>query len=208
MIGAFHQPLCVIADTSTLHTLEDRQLSAGVAEVIKYGLINDAEFFSWLEENMSALMDRDNETLSHAIQRSCFDKAEIVAADEKESGQRALLNLGHTFGHAIETGMGYGEWLHGEAVAAGMCMAAKLSQKLNWMEQEDVDRIHALIARAALPTSPPDEITTKRFLELMAIDKKVQDGKLRLVLMKGIGQSLVTADFDHKALEALLDEYH
>ena len=208
MIGAFHQPLCVIADTNTLLTLEDRQLSAGIAEVIKYGLINDPEFFAWLEANLDQLLARNSEALSYAINRSCFDKAEVVAADEKEAGQRALLNLGHTFGHAIETGMGYGEWLHGEAVAAGMCMAARYSHRLGWMQQNEVERIDAIMMRANLPTRPPTEISRERFLELMSIDKKVQDGKLRLVLMKGIGKSLVTADFDQQALEQLLDEYN
>lgn len=208
MIGAFHQPLCVIADTSTLATLEARQLSAGIAEVIKYGLINDLEFFTWLESNMSLLLERNTEALSYAIERSCFDKAEVVAADEKEAGQRALLNLGHTFGHAIETGMGYGEWLHGEAVGTGMCMAARLSHRLGWLQSEELERINALVEKAGLPVLPPAELSTERFLELMAIDKKVQDGKLRLVLMKGIGQSLVTADFDKKALEEMLNEYH
>ena len=208
MIGAFHQPLCVIADTSTLMTLESRQLSAGISEVIKYGLINDPEFFTWLESNMDALMERNSEALSYAIERSCYDKAEVVAADEKEAGQRALLNLGHTFGHAIETGMGYGEWLHGEAVGAGMCMAAQFSQRLGWMSADELDRVNALVAKAGLPTRPPTEISAERFMELMAIDKKVQDGKLRLVLMKGIGQALVTAEFDKKALEEMLNEYH
>ena len=208
MIGAFHQPQCVIIDTTTLQTLEDRQLSAGIAEVIKYGLINDLEFFEWLEANMDHLMAREPQTLSYAIERSCFDKAEVVAADERESGMRALLNLGHTFGHAIETGMGYGQWLHGEAVGAGMCMAASLSKKLGWMEQSDVDRINALIQRANLPVYPPEDISVSQFLDLMAVDKKVKDGQLRLVLMKGIGKSLVTSDFDSKALEELLNEYH
>lgn len=208
MIGAFHQPLCVVADTSTLMTLDDRQLSAGIAEVIKYGLINDPEFFTWLENNMTLLRERDTEALSYAIERSCFDKAVVVAADEKEAGQRALLNLGHTFGHAIETGMGYGEWLHGEAVGAGMCMAASFSHRLGWLSQDELDRAVKLIEKAGLPVLPPPDLTTERFIELMAIDKKVQDGKLRLVLMKGIGQSLVTADFDKKALEEMLNEYN
>jgi len=208
MIGAFHQPQCVIIDTTTLQTLEDRQLSAGIAEVIKYGLINDLEFFEWLEANMDHLVARDPQALSYAIERSCFDKAEVVAADERESGMRALLNLGHTFGHAIETGMGYGQWLHGEAVGAGMCMAASLSKKLGWMEQSDLERVNALIQRANLPVYPPEDISVSQFLDLMAVDKKVKDGQLRLVLMKGIGKSLVTSDFDSKALEELLNEYH
>jgi len=208
MIGAFHQPQCVIIDTGTLQTLEDRQLSAGIAEVIKYGLINDLEFFEWLEANMDSLMARDPRALSYAIERSCFDKAEVVAADERESGMRALLNLGHTFGHAIETGMGYGQWLHGEGVGAGMCMAAALSKKLGWMDQAEADRVTALIRRANLPVSPPEELSVSQFLDLMSVDKKVKDGQLRLVLMKGIGKALVTSEFDSKALEELLNEYH
>ena len=155
MIGAFHQPRCVVADTETLNTLPDRELSAGLAEVIKYGMINDPEFFTWLEAEMDALMARDPEALAHAIERSCRDKAEVVAADEKESGQRALLNLGHTFGHAIENGMGYGEWLHGEAVGAGMCMAARFSVDLGLIPEADAQRACDLIRRAGLPVDPP-----------------------------------------------------
>lgn len=205
MIGAFHQPQCVIADTTTLNTLPDRELSAGLAEVIKYGLVNDAEFFDWLDTNMTSLVARDPTTLIYAIERSCADKAAVVAADEREAGQRALLNFGHTFGHAIETGMGYGTWLHGEAVGAGMCMAAVLSQHLGWMDQHEVSRITNVIAAAGLPTSPPDQVSAQRFLELMAVDKKVMDGQLRLVLLKGIGKALVTADFDMGVLRRMLD---
>lgn len=200
MIGAFHQPMAVLADTATLDTLPDRELSAGLAEVIKYGLINDADFFTWLEANMEALVARDRDALAYAIERSCTDKARVVAADEKESGQRALLNLGHTFGHAIETGMGYGEWLHGEAVGAGMCMAADLSRRLGWIGDADLVRVIDLIRRAGLPTAPPDDLTGSRFLELMAVDKKVLDGQLRLVLMKSLCESIVTADFDAEKL--------
>ena len=196
MIGAFHQPLCVLADTATLDTLPDRELSAGLAEVIKYGLIDDAEFFAWLEANMDALVARDREALAYAIQRSCADKARVVAADEKEAGQRALLNLGHTFGHAIETGMGYGQWLHGEAVGAGMCMAADMSCRLGWISAADRQRAIDLIRRAGLPVAPPADMQGERFLELMAVDKKVLDGQLRLVLMQGLCHSVVTADFD------------
>ncbi len=196
MIGAFHQPLAVLADTGSLDTLPDRELSAGLAEVIKYGLINDAEFFAWLEANMDALVARDRDALAYAIERSCTDKARVVAADEKEAGQRALLNLGHTFGHAIETGMGYGAWLHGEGVGAGMCMAADLSHRMGWIGVDDLARTNALVARAGLPTTPPAELGGDRFLDLMAVDKKVLDGQLRLVLMKGMCQAVVTADFD------------
>ena len=207
MIGAFHQPQCVIADTLTLNTLEDRQLSAGMAEVIKYGLINDLEFFQWIEDHIDGLMHRESAALAFAIKRSCEDKAQVVAADEKEAGQRALLNLGHTFGHAIETGMGYGEWLHGEAVATGMCMAARLSERLGYLDKQEVNRIENLIEKAGLPTLPPAQISGSRFRELMSVDKKVLDGKLRLVLMKSFGDSMVTGDFSHQALDDLLNEY-
>ena len=204
MIGAFHQPKCVIADTGTLSTLPDRELSAGLAEVIKYGLINDAEFFTWLEDNMPALMARDAAALGFAIERSCADKAAVVAADEREAGQRALLNLGHTFGHAIETAMGYGSWLHGEAVGAGMCMAAAMSARLGWLDAAQVDRVEGLVAAAGLPVQPPAEVAPERFMELMAVDKKVMDGQLRLVLMKDIGRSVISADFDPDALRQTL----
>ena len=204
MIGAFHQPQCVLIDIATLNTLPDRELSAGLAEVIKYGLINDSEFFAWLENNMPALMARDPEALAYAVERSCADKAAVVAADERESGQRALLNLGHTFGHAIETGMGYGSWLHGEAVGAGMCMAAAMSARLGWLDQDQVRRVDTLVAAAGLPVRPPDDVSPERFIELMAVDKKVMDGQLRLVLMKDIGNSVITADFDPEALKQTL----
>jgi 3-dehydroquinate synthase len=206
MIGAFHQPRCVVADTATLDTLPDRELSAGLAEVIKYGLITDSTFFGWLENNIDALRGRERDALGYAIDRSCRDKARVVADDEKEAGQRALLNLGHTFGHAIETGVGYGEWLHGEAVAAGMCMAARVSRLLGWLDEVSEMRIRVLIERAGLPVDPP-ALGAKRFEELMAVDKKVMDGQLRLVLMKGIGQSVVTADFDRGILEQALASY-
>lgn len=200
MIGAFYQPKAVIADTATLNTLDDRQLASGIAEIIKYGLIMDADFFSWLEANMDKLNARDPTVLAYAIERSCQCKAEIVAADERESGKRALLNLGHTFGHAIETGMGYGEWLHGEAVAAGMCMAADLSYREGWLKAEEVERVCKLIARALLPTKPPAGLSKDQFLNLMAVDKKVLDGRLRLVLFKGIGNAVVTESFSHQSL--------
>jgi 3-dehydroquinate synthase len=207
MIGAFYQPRCVIADTDTLSTLDDRQLSAGIAEIIKYSLINDPDFFDWLENNMEQLMARDPNLLAYAIQRSCRDKAAIVAADELEAGQRALLNLGHTFGHAIETGVGYGEWLHGEAVGAGICMAAKFSTALDWLTAEEERRIVDLISRAGLPVAPPDTLGANQFIELMSVDKKVMDGRLRLVLLKGIGRSLITDDFDLNLLRTTLDGY-
>ena len=204
MIGAFHQPRCVIADTDTLDTLPDRELSAGLAEVIKYGVINDLAFFEWLESNMERLPARETAALIHAVRRSCHDKAIIVAADEREAGQRALLNLGHTFGHAIESGMGYGKWLHGEAVAAGIAMAAAMSVRLGWLEQAECDRIRALLQRARLPVDPPPEISGERFIELMSVDKKVLNGELRLVLLRGIGEALVTADYPLEVLRQSL----
>jgi 3-dehydroquinate synthase len=204
MIGAFHQPRAVIADTDTLTSLPDRELCAGIAEVIKYGLIRDPEFFSWLETNITRLRARDPHALTYAIERSCRNKAAVVAEDELEAGQRALLNLGHTFGHAIETGVGYGAWLHGEAVAVGMYMAADLSARLGWFEEISVQRIRSLIVAAGLPVAPPAEMGPERFRELMAVDKKVRDGRLRLVLLKGIGKAVVTADFEAAKLDETL----
>ena len=201
MIGAFHQPRCVVADTDTLNTLPERELSAGLAEVIKYGVINDLPFFEWLEANMERLLERDSEALVYAIERSCHDKAVIVAADEKEAGQRALLNLGHTFGHAIESGMGYGVWLHGEAVAAGIAMAADMSFRLGWLDAQQQKRIRSLLQKAHLPVAPPSQISGKLFLELMSVDKKVLNGELRLVLLRGIGKAEVTADYAVTALQ-------
>ena len=205
MIGSFHQPRCVIIDIATLDTLPARELSAGLAEVIKYGLINDPEFFTWLEQNMARLVAREHDALSYAIERSCSDKAAVVATDERESGQRALLNLGHTFGHAIETGMGYGTWLHGEAVGAGMCMAAAMSANMGWLNDEQVRRVDRLVAAAGLPVKPPDQLSPEHFLELMAVDKKVMNGQLRLVLLQDIGKSVISADFDPKALRKTLN---
>ncbi|WJW75683.1 3-dehydroquinate synthase [Thiohalobacter sp. IOR34] len=206
MIGAFHQPNCVLADTDTLNTLDDRQLAAGLAEVIKYGLIRDAAFFDWLESNIDRLTARDPAALAEGIERSCRNKAEVVAADEREAGSRALLNLGHTFGHAIETATGYGSWLHGEAVATGMLLAARLSARQGWLPQPEVERIEALLRKAGLPVKAPAEMDADRFLELMAVDKKVQDSGLRLVLLRGIGQAVVTGDFDPALLRQTLDE--
>jgi 3-dehydroquinate synthase len=205
MIGAFYQPRAVIADTDTLDTLPDRELSAGIAEIIKYGLICNADFFAWLEQNMQALLDRDKKALSYAIEISCQTKAEIVAADELESGKRALLNLGHTFGHAIENGLGYGEWLHGEAVGAGMCMAAIMSNQMGWMNDEQTRRTINLIEQAKLPTKAPATMSTKKFLQLMSVDKKVLNGILRLVLMKGIGHSVVTDDYTSEDLNKAIE---
>ena len=191
MIGAFWQPLLVLADTATLKTLPDRELRAGLAEVIKYGLIRDLPFLEWLEANIERLLARDNEALTYAIERSCANKAEVVAEDERESGVRALLNLGHTFGHAIEAGLGYGEWLHGEAVAAGTAMAAELSRRLGWLTEADCRRIAALLGRAGLPTAGP-ALGAERYLELMALDKKVAAGKLRLVLLRRLGEGALS----------------
>jgi len=205
MIGAFHQPRCVIADTDTLNTLDDRQLSAGIAEVIKYGLISDYEFFVWLENNIESILTRDTEALAYAIERSCQNKADVVAADEREGGKRALLNLGHTFGHAIETGTGYGTWLHGEAVASGMLMAANLSASHGWMDTDDVTRIENLLIKSNLPTFAPEEVSTDQFMQHMSVDKKVLAGKLRFVLMKGIGKAFVTEDIQHELLINMLN---
>ena len=204
MIGAFHQPRCVLIDTDTLDTLDDRQLAAGLAEVIKYGLIHDAGFFDWLETNMDALKARDKQALGYAIERSCAIKAEIVAADERETGKRALLNLGHTFGHAIETGMGYGTWLHGEAVATGMLMAADLSARHGWLAADAVRRTEKLLQQAGLPVAPPQEMDEAQFMQLMSVDKKVIDGSLRLVLLKAIGDAVVTGDFRPELLSETL----
>jgi 3-dehydroquinate synthase len=195
MIGAFHQPQCVIADTDTLATLPLRELSAGIAEVIKYGLICDAPFYDWLQNNMDSLLSREKAVVIEAIYRSCANKAKVVASDERESGIRAILNLGHTFGHAIETAQGYGNWLHGEAVAAGMVLAVELSARMGWLNAHDVDGVHKLLQRANLPIAPP-AMTCEQFLSLMAVDKKVLDGRLRLVLLKAMGEALITSDID------------
>ncbi|MBL8415113.1 MAG: 3-dehydroquinate synthase [Propionivibrio sp.] len=191
MIGAFYQPRLVLADTDVLATLPDRELRAGLAEVIKYGLIRDLPFLEWLELHLERLLAREPEALEYAICRSCLNKAEIVVADEHENGERALLNLGHTFGHAIETGMGYGEWLHGEAVAAGTMMAAELSCRLGWIGVADVARVERLLVRAGLPVIGP-AMGAESYLELMQHDKKVQDGKMRFVLLKQIGKAMVS----------------
>jgi 3-dehydroquinate synthase len=207
MIGAFHQPQAVIADTDTLDTLPQRELSAGMAEVIKYGLINDPDFFAWLEGNMRSLMAKEPAFLAEAIERSCADKAAIVAADEKEAGQRALLNLGHTFGHAIETGMGYGAWLHGEAVGAGMAMASDMSRRLGWLGGNEQSRINHVLAAAGLPTEPPADLGIDAFLSLMSVDKKVLDGRIRLVLLQGIGGAVIADDFPLQTLKDTLHAY-
>ena len=206
MIGAFYQPRCVISDTDTLKTLPDRELAAGLAEVIKYGVLQDHGFFEWLEANMDKLLSRDTQALTFAIRRSCEIKATIVSADEREAGLRALLNLGHTFAHAIEAGLGYGTWLHGEAVSVGIIMAADLSRRLSWLAPDDVKRIETLLSRAQLPVRGPAAIEPERLLELMSVDKKVQAGRLRLVLLKGIGQALLTEQFDLGRLTKTLNQ--
>jgi len=206
MIGAFHQPSCVIADTDTLDTLPDRELGAGLGEVIKYGLLWDAEFFAWLEERMPDLLARDRECLTTVIHRSCQIKAEMVSADETEGGVRALLNLGHTFGHAIEAGLGFGTWLHGEAVAAGLCMAADLSARLGRIGADDVKRVERLVERAKLPIRAPAQLSAGRMLELMSVDKKIKGGKLRIVLLDAIGKAELDGDYDRGALMETLEE--
>ena len=207
MIGAFHQPLAVISDISVLDTLGDRELHAGLAEVIKYGLIRDRNFFNWLENNITLIMARKRDALMHAIECSCHHKAEVVASDEKEAGVRALLNLGHTFGHAIETGLGYKDWLHGEAVATGMLMAADLSHRHGWMADEEIDRIRNILVAAQLPVRLPSLLNSKQMLELMSVDKKARDGILHLVLLKAIGNAIVTNDYDPDKLQQTLDSF-
>jgi len=205
MIGAFYQPKCVISDMNVLKTLPSRELSAGLAEVIKYGLIRDNKFFEWLESHIQYLMEMNPKYLIEAVQRSCENKAAVVEADEFESGIRAILNLGHTFGHAIEVAQGYGNWLHGEAVGAGMVMAAKLSQSMGWLADKDVGRIVALIKKAGLPTEPP-KISVKKYMELMMLDKKTKDGQINLVLQKSIGDAVLTNKYDPKKLHQILEQ--
>ena len=207
MIGAFYQPQCVIADMDVLDTLDDRQLIAGLAEVIKYGLIRDLQFFEWLEKNIALLLARDKNALAYVIERSCINKAEIVAEDEFESGIRAILNLGHTFGHAIETGMGYGKYLHGEAVAIGIGYAADLSRRMGLISVTDVERILALLKSATLPVIPPKEMKATQFLDLMSVDKKNVDGEIRLILLDAIGKATLPTNVDQSLLEQTLKNY-
>lgn len=199
MIGAFYQPRVVLADTATLNTLPERELKAGMAEVIKYGLIRDAGFFDWLEGHMERLLDQDPEALTYAIRMSCRHKAEVVAADEREGGLRAILNLGHTFGHAIEAGLGYGNWLHGEAVAAGTALAVDLSRRMGFLSHAEVERIVALISRAGLPARAPD-LGPQRYLALMGLDKKVVGGKPRFILLRKIGLAEICSDVPESLL--------
>lgn len=205
MIGAFWQPQMVLADMSTLKTLPARELSAGVAEVIKYALIMDEAFLTWLEENLPAMMALDLAVLGEAVKRCCQYKADVVAQDERESGVRALLNFGHTFGHVIETHQGYGNWLHGEAVAAGMVQAAELSQKIGWLTVEEVARIKRILTLANLPTTAPP-IDTQTALNLMEHDKKVKQGQIRLILLKSLGKAVLTDDFDAQLLTEVLSQ--
>ena len=207
MIGAFHQPRAVVIDTAVLDTLPEREFAAGMAEVIKYGLIRDPAFFQWLLDNQAALAARDPAPVAEAILRSCRNKAEVVAADETEQGNRALLNLGHTFGHAMETFTGYRDWLHGEAVSAGMVMAARMSLELGWLKQADLDRVSDSLAAWKLPVTAPQGMARADFSELMALDKKVQNGRLRLVLLNQIGDALVTGEYDPNALTRTLEAF-
>ena len=235
MLGAFYQPQVVLIDTNTLNTLPDRELASGISEIIKYGLIRDAALFEWLESNLDKLLARDPAATTYAIERSCVNKAAVVAADELEAGVRATLNLGHTFGHAIETATGYGTWLHGEAVATGMVMAADLSLRLGWISEELLERCAApppqlgkclcalppplcsvpracrtvaMLEKCNLPVKPAEGMTPTQFREIMAVDKKVKDGKLRLILLKGpLGSCVVTGDFDDAKLSETLDHF-
>ena len=206
LIGAFHQPIAVLADTRTLTSLPTRELRAGLAEVIKYGLICDAPFFAWLEEHMEALLAADPAALAHVIHRSCQIKAEIVGRDEREQGDRALLNLGHTFGHAIEAATGYTQWLHGEAIGAGLLMAAAMSRECALMGADEVSRVEKLVARTGLPTHI-ESVSPQSALEHMRIDKKVQGGRIRLILLRKIGEAFITADYSEGALDRTLHEY-
>ena len=203
MIGAFHQPVAVLIDTGCLATLPAREVTAGLAEVVKYGAIRDAAFFDWLERNMRALREREDDALAHAIHESCRVKAEIVAADERETGERALLNFGHTFGHAIETATGYGTWLHGEAVGTGMLLASRLSERVCGLPAAERSRVEALVAAAGLPTVAP-KLALDRWLDLMGRDKKVERGRMRFVLLERLARAVVRADVDERDLAAVL----
>jgi 3-dehydroquinate synthase len=203
MIGAFYQPRVVIADMDTLRTLPPRELAAGLAEVIKYGFIGDPDFLDWLEHNIERLTALEPEALAYAVERSCRDKAEIVVRDERETGDRALLNFGHTFGHAIEAGMGYGAWLHGEAVGAGMVMAARFSERLGLLGRTDVERVIDLLRRARVPVAAP-ALGVDRYLELMGHDKKVEGGRIRFILLRRLGEAFICDRYDSAALNEVL----
>jgi 3-dehydroquinate synthase len=203
MIGAFYQPRVVVTDLDVLSTLPDRELKAGLAEVIKHGLIRDVQFFEWLEANIEKLLARDSTALEHAVVRCCEIKAGIVAMDEREENERAWLNFGHTFGHAIESGLGFGTWLHGEAIAAGMMIAAELSQRLGKLVAADVERIERLLIRSGLPVRGP-KFPFSRYLELMSVDKKARDGALRFILLDGLGKAIVANDIPVEKVSAAL----
>lgn len=207
MIGAFHQPTAVFADTGTLSTLPDREFSAGLAEVIKYGIIRDKSFYSWLDKNIERVMQRDNDALEHCIERSCINKAEVVAEDERESGIRAILNLGHTFGHAIETALNYKEWLHGEAVGCGMLMAADLSERLGLLTVDKVERIRLILERTNLPTKIHRNVRADQMFENMKVDKKAREGVLYLILLKDIGEAIITSDYTEEALKETINNF-
>ena len=206
LIGAFHQPIVVLADTRTLATLPPRELRAGLAEVIKYGLLYDAAFFTWLEAHMEELLQAQPAALAHVIHRSCQIKAEIVGRDEREHGERALLNLGHTFGHAVEAATAYKQWLHGEAIGAGLLMAAAMSRECGLLQAEDVTRLRVLLERTGLPTRI-ETVSPESALEHMRIDKKVQSGRIRLILLRKIGEAFITADYAQPALDRTLQEF-
>jgi 3-dehydroquinate synthase len=203
MIGAFHQPRAVISDVATLDTLPERELRSGLAEVIKHGLALDAAFFEWLESDIEKILKKDPKALARAVRRSCELKARIVAEDERESGARALLNFGHTFGHAIEAATGYGKWLHGEAVAAGMVMAAELSALMGHLKKAEVSRVRALLQRAGLPVTGP-ALAPERLLELMAVDKKAAKGRTRFVVLEAIGRAALRAAVDDHDVRAAI----
>jgi len=206
LIGAFYQPVCVIADTATLGTLPERELRAGIAEVIKHGMLGDAHFFAWIESNIERLLARDREALAFAVRRSCEIKAGIVGIDERESGPRAILNLGHTFGHAIEAATAYRGWLHGEAVGAGLVMASDLSQRLGWIDQSELRRVQALLQKAGLTRSAP-QIGATKALEFMGMDKKVRDDRIRLVLLKPLGAAVLAADYPADVLRSVVTDH-
>ena len=207
MIGAFYQPAAVFIDLNTLQTLPEREIAAGLAEVVKYGLIGDLPFYQWLGQHMSNLLAREEAALAEAIERSCANKAQVVAADEREGGLRAILNLGHTFGHAIETAQGYGNWLHGEAVAVGILLAMDLSAHRGWIESTDVETYRSLLRTMGLPVQVPSDMTPQNFLDIMARDKKVVDGRMRLVLLRAVGQACICDDVTEAELLAFLAEH-
>jgi 3-dehydroquinate synthase len=207
MIGAFYQPQAVLIDINTLHTLSPREFAAGLAEVVKYGLICDLPFYRWLQEQTPRLLAREEAALAEAIERSCSSKAAVVAADEREGALRAILNLGHTFGHAIETAQGYGKWLHGEAVAVGMLMAMELSARRGWIEPAEVVAFRDLLRVINLPVAPPADMTPGQYLDLMGRDKKVIDGRLRLVLLRGMGEACIVDDATEEELVSLLETF-